>query len=311
MWVRSLGREDSLEKEMATHFSILAWRIPWAEKPWGLKPIGLQRVGHNWSDLARTHACIARKAVYNMIKCFPKKNKVQLDRAIHIRLNSHRKPRKGTLQGLLSRSQRSGRLERTWEVVGTATPPASLGTQFWKQGSVKRQGSSDNPWRPETSEPSVCVITTFLPSHNCGEFKVYLKQCMKEIHNSSFATSWMNTWAHVLLTGVRIWGFLEISLPGRHIWRKALSQNIEGKSEKVFGYLKQQQQQNILYNSLRLFATPWTVAYQTPLSMEISRQEYWSGLPFNFQGIFSTCISCITHRFFTVWATREALYNSQ
>ena len=109
-----------------------------------------------------------------------------------------------------------------------------------------------------------------------------------------------------------IWGFLEISLAGRHIWRKALSQNIEGKSEKVFGYLKQQQQ-NILYNSLQLFATPWTVAYQTPLSMEISRQEYWSGLPFqsHLQGIFSTCISCIAQRFFTVWATREALHNSQ
>ena len=36
MWVRSLGREDSLEKEMATHSSILAWRIPWTEEPGGL-----------------------------------------------------------------------------------------------------------------------------------------------------------------------------------------------------------------------------------------------------------------------------------
>ena len=35
-WVRSLGREDSLEKEMATHSSILAWRIPWTEEPGGL-----------------------------------------------------------------------------------------------------------------------------------------------------------------------------------------------------------------------------------------------------------------------------------
>ena len=75
MWVRSLGREDSLEKEMATQSSILAWSIPWAEKPGGLQPTGLQRVGHNWSDVARTHADIARKAVYNMIKCFPKKSK--------------------------------------------------------------------------------------------------------------------------------------------------------------------------------------------------------------------------------------------
>ena len=41
-----------LEKEMAAHFSILAWRIPWTEKPGGLSSMGSQRVRHNWSDLA-------------------------------------------------------------------------------------------------------------------------------------------------------------------------------------------------------------------------------------------------------------------
>ena len=46
-WVRSLGWEDPLEKEMATHSSILTWRIPWTEKSGGLQPIGLQRVGHD------------------------------------------------------------------------------------------------------------------------------------------------------------------------------------------------------------------------------------------------------------------------
>ena len=46
-WVRSLGREDPLEKEMATHSSILAWKIPWTEEPGGLLSMGLQRVGHN------------------------------------------------------------------------------------------------------------------------------------------------------------------------------------------------------------------------------------------------------------------------
>ena len=48
-WVRSLGWEDPLEKEMATHSSILAWRIPWAEEPGGLQSTGSQRVGHNWA----------------------------------------------------------------------------------------------------------------------------------------------------------------------------------------------------------------------------------------------------------------------
>ena len=53
--VRSMGWEDLLEKEMATHSSILAWRIPWTEEPGGLQPVGLQRVGHDRSGLAHTH----------------------------------------------------------------------------------------------------------------------------------------------------------------------------------------------------------------------------------------------------------------
>ena len=46
-WVQSLGREDLLEKEMATHSSILAWKIPWMEEPGRLQSMGSQRVGHN------------------------------------------------------------------------------------------------------------------------------------------------------------------------------------------------------------------------------------------------------------------------
>ena len=45
--VQSLGREDPLEKEIATHSSILAWRIPWTEEPGGLQSMGFQRVGHD------------------------------------------------------------------------------------------------------------------------------------------------------------------------------------------------------------------------------------------------------------------------
>ena len=46
-WVLSRGQEDPLEKEMATHSSILAWRIPWTEEFGGLQSVGLQRVRHN------------------------------------------------------------------------------------------------------------------------------------------------------------------------------------------------------------------------------------------------------------------------
>ena len=45
--VRSLGQEDPLEKEMATHSSIFAWKIPWTEKPGRLQSMGSQRVGHS------------------------------------------------------------------------------------------------------------------------------------------------------------------------------------------------------------------------------------------------------------------------
>ena len=47
--VQSLGQEDPLEKEMATHFSTLAWKIPWTEEPGRLQSIGSQRVGHDWA----------------------------------------------------------------------------------------------------------------------------------------------------------------------------------------------------------------------------------------------------------------------
>ena len=46
-WVRSLGQENALEKEMAIHSSTIAWKIPWTEEPGRLQSMGLQRVGHN------------------------------------------------------------------------------------------------------------------------------------------------------------------------------------------------------------------------------------------------------------------------
>ena len=46
-WVQSLGGEDLLAKEMATHSNILSWKIPWMEEPGRLQPMGLLRVGHD------------------------------------------------------------------------------------------------------------------------------------------------------------------------------------------------------------------------------------------------------------------------
>ena len=49
MQILALGQEDPLEEETATHFSILAWKIPWTEEPGRLQSMGLQTVGHDWA----------------------------------------------------------------------------------------------------------------------------------------------------------------------------------------------------------------------------------------------------------------------
>ena len=56
-WVRSLGQEDPLEKEMAPHSSILAWRIPWTEEPGRLQSTGSQRLGHDWATSLHFALC--------------------------------------------------------------------------------------------------------------------------------------------------------------------------------------------------------------------------------------------------------------
>ena len=64
-WVQSLSQEYSLEKEMATHSSILAWEIPWTEETGGLQSVGSQRAGHNWvTKHAHTHGYRPWSQVY-------------------------------------------------------------------------------------------------------------------------------------------------------------------------------------------------------------------------------------------------------
>ena len=74
MWVRSLGREDPLQKEMATHSSILACKIPWAEEPGGLQSMGLQRVGLNLA-IKQQQMCFTLGWVWKPRIPFKKKKK--------------------------------------------------------------------------------------------------------------------------------------------------------------------------------------------------------------------------------------------
>ena len=64
--VRSLGWEDPLEENMATHSSVLAWRIPGMGEPGGLLSIGSHRVGHDWSDLAAAAAAADRTKCHDL-----------------------------------------------------------------------------------------------------------------------------------------------------------------------------------------------------------------------------------------------------
>ena len=63
IWVRSLGREDPLEKEMAIHSSTIAWKIPWTEEPGRLQSMGSQRVRHDWATSLLHHFIPARMAI--------------------------------------------------------------------------------------------------------------------------------------------------------------------------------------------------------------------------------------------------------
>ena len=71
-WVWSLGCEDHLEKEMAAHSSILAWKISWTEEPGGLQSMGSQRVGHDWAtDTYLTRSSSHSSLVAQRVKHLP------------------------------------------------------------------------------------------------------------------------------------------------------------------------------------------------------------------------------------------------
>ena len=65
-WVQSLGQEDPLEKEMATHSSILAWRNPWMEEPGGLQSKGSQWVGYGW-ETSLPHRVSATSRLWKIV----------------------------------------------------------------------------------------------------------------------------------------------------------------------------------------------------------------------------------------------------
>ena len=76
--VPSLGREDPLEEAVATHSSVLAWRIPWTEETGGLQSMESQRVRHDWSGLAHIHAHKLYYIIYIMFSSVQSLSRVRL-----------------------------------------------------------------------------------------------------------------------------------------------------------------------------------------------------------------------------------------
>ena len=87
--LQSLVQEDPQEKRMATHSSILAWRIPWTEEPGGLQSIGSQRVGHDW--VTNTLHSIHSPFSYPLVEFYNKKMlnflTVQVDKILKLNTN--------------------------------------------------------------------------------------------------------------------------------------------------------------------------------------------------------------------------------
>jgi len=173
--VWSLGQENPLEEEMATHSSSLAWKIPWTEKRGRLQSIVLQSVRHDWSDLAHMNAHIAHD------------------------------------QGHGGRGRKWGGAQKREGVGGPGSQEgfSGRGRGAYLRGSTARGGKT---W--------------------CG-------------------------------LGLRVC----VGTQGKEV---------RGEKRQV----KESESKVKWLRRVRLFATPWTVAYHASPSMGFSRQDYWSGLPF-------------------------------
>ena len=96
-----------MKKEMATHSSTLAWRIPWTEDPGGLLSMGLHRVGHDWSDLSCMHALEKEMATYSSILAWRIPATEEPDGLLS--MGSHSRTRLKQLSSSSSRRNKEGR----------------------------------------------------------------------------------------------------------------------------------------------------------------------------------------------------------
>ena len=133
--VQSLGWADLLEKEMATHSSVLAWKIPWTEEPGRLQSMGLQRSGHYW---ATSHS-------FNLFGL-----QIWLDSKWEILFLKQKRNRKGHLSccGQQFITGGPGGLPGAQAVVASLWSVHSRGAFAWKQTVGFRPRQTCTQWRP-------------------------------------------------------------------------------------------------------------------------------------------------------------------
>ena len=149
MWVWSLGQEDPLEKGLATHSSILAWRIPWTEKPSRLQSMRSQRVRHDWATLpspALTGGFLTISTTWEAIQKFIGKNYIY----VHTQLDQILLLKKFTpWPGHTYKGSWAGTSACLWAEL-LSTEPTSLILPHWREGHcpliqvLMIQGLQDN-----------------------------------------------------------------------------------------------------------------------------------------------------------------------
>ena len=170
-WVQSLGWEDPLEKEMATHSSILAWKIPWTEEPGWLQSMGSQKVRHDWENSLHFISIIVNMTQVHIHICwwvnryndtfFKKENKIITRKnsvqglSISIPLQCHLFCVSSTPWKAPLLRHWLQRLEVCWE--RTYTTPTRSALLLTDQDSLNRHGGKDSK-RERTGEK------TFSPS---------------------------------------------------------------------------------------------------------------------------------------------------
>ena len=192
-WVRSLGREDSLEKKIATHSSILAWRIPWTEESGGLQSMRSQRVGHvsNLSNLSLKSVHPSNQDPSRRASQGPPRDLPHLDDLRAQLLSSDALP---VPCGPAGKTLRAGlAVEVTWAAVtnGQCTRRAAPRGGLWRwAGGAPCSLPASNPIEREGGQ----VFGVHHPSSDpgCSIFSVIMTQCpshcpLQSAHPHSFS----------------------------------------------------------------------------------------------------------------------------